>query len=747
MNNENSNEDYVDDVILTEEKKERVLKELHEEIEMQKAKYLLNGVHRDTEENNNVESNDDHYATLSKAKENLNQIQNDLNSYSLQNETSNDNYTYQIHHMANEDNNNNALYEEEAPKDFENEISQSMNGNQEEILTSERNEINYPLQPSYNFFNPIDNTNATTHKGKSSVEFMNKIKKKYVPKYKNTSSFRPPSNYEQRRTKSKAKKRDENMKKEIEEKFKQEHPFKPTITSSVHLGRFESESERIARLSRPKTIEINQRMRQKEIEEQREISSNKHTINRNVNPKQVSEKLFQMHQQLKEKKEKLKREYEDQIISEYSFAPQINPQSKILMNKYDNGIDIYTRGEQYEKAKEENLKMKREALEQEAKSKNKPMISEKSKKLAMKRHNTDNIDVYNRLYNNENNKDIDRSNYNDRDLEECTFTPNIISHSMITGDDTEGNQMNPSTIPNSGNINDFLSRQKIYEDIKRERQNRISQKAPKEECTFKPKINLTSDILVRTNTSRIAENKYNRLYEDYKKIQNRKEQLESFYNAQFDFKPKINELSRFIGREPTVNNLYTTDSKNVSTMSKKTNMTVDDECTFQPKLNTNSKYDHVQSNYKNDEAILNRINEEVKSKNEKISGLQNVLVKMDTKECSFQPEINRNVPNFESNKPMVMKGMAKYLEQMEKARKAKRDKEEREKEVFITGENWSRDNLITVPKPFKLSYQNIRKKDDIKKQREMQEMKECTFKPKTNESKNREIIKQLLKDA
>lgn len=266
MNNENSNEDYVDDVILTEEKKERVLKELHEEIEMQKAKYLLNGVHRDTEENNNVESNDDHYATLSKAKENLNQIQNDLNSYSLQNETSNDNYTYQIHNMANEDNNNNALYEEEAPKDFENEISQSMNGNQEEILTSERNEINYPLQPSYNFFNPIDNTNATTHKGKSSVEFMNKIKKKYVPKYKNTSSFRPPSNYEQRRTKSKAKKRDENMKKEIDEKFKQEHPFKPTITSSVHLGRFESESERIARLSRPKTIEINQRMRQKEIE-------------------------------------------------------------------------------------------------------------------------------------------------------------------------------------------------------------------------------------------------------------------------------------------------------------------------------------------------------------------------------------------------------------------------------------------------------------------------------------------------
>lgn len=122
------------------------------------------------------------------------------------------------------------------------------------------------------------------------------------------------------------------------------------------------------------------------------------------------------------------------------------------------------------------------------------------------------------------------------------------------------------------------------------------------------------------------------------------------------------------------------------------------------------------------------------------------MEKKDIAECKFKPEINKNAPNFENNKPMLMKGMSRYLEQMEKARKAKRDKEEREKEVFITGENWSRDNLITVPKPFKLSYQNAKKKDEAKRDRECQEMKECTFKPKTNESKNREIIKQLLKD-
>lgn len=73
---------------------------------------------------------------------------------------------------------------------------------------------------------------------------------------------------------------------------------------------------------------------------------------------------------------------------------------------------------------------------------------------------------------------------------------------------------------------------------------------------------------------------------------------------------------------------------------------------------------------------------------------------------------------------------------MEKARKAKRDKEEREKEVFVTGENWSRDNLITIPKPFNLSHQKLktdRREILINKNKQL-EMKECTFKPNTNES-------------
>jgi hypothetical protein len=113
-----------------------------------------------------------------------------------------------------------------------------------------------------------------------------------------------------------------------------------------------------------------------------------------------------------------------------------------------------------------------------------------------------------------------------------------------------------------------------------------------------------------------------------------------------------------------------------------------------------------------------------------------MMQEKDLQECKFQPELKSEMPNYDSKDPIMLKGFAKYVDQMEKARRAKREKEEREKEVFITGENWSPDNLITVPKPFNLSYQNAskKKKEEIKKKNEELIMKECTFKPATNES-------------
>ena len=710
--------------------------------------------------------------------------------------------------------------EEEEPKNLEEEISNSQNmslmNNNNIINTSHSNHTNNTVQPMYNFYNPIDydphnilldnneyypiekNINKSFHhnektpsqknknenyyrnnssKGKyssskisssnkiistksnnKSIEdsnkdnYINKMKRAYTPNYRK-NLYDKEKDYNNKRTKSKE--RYEIMKKDLENKFIKEHPFQPQIHTITNINRDETKDERLARLSKPKSIQITERMKQKEFNEEEKFKEENNNypnnINKKIDPEKVSNRLYKLHEQIKENKEKLKREFENSKLIECSFSPQINEKSKILMNKYEKK-PLYERCEDFEKAKNENLSRIRQNIEKEENEQKKPKISEKSKELALQSrayNNSEfsNDDIYTRLYK-ENIKN-EKHNYRNKEMEECTFLPQCNNLGTYYNND--------ELYQNFGNIDDFLERQKIYDEIKKDRlEKKLNKNQERESCSFKPKINLTSDILMKTNIERANENqidKYERLYNDAQKYKEKKEQLENFYNAQFDYKPKINELSKFIGRETNINqlnqsNINSSKNKLITSTSKNNKTTYSEqECTFKPKINTNKKYNHIQSNYKNDDGMLERINEEVRNKTEKVRDLQNILEKKDDEECLFNPEINKEIPNFDNNKPMYMKGMARYLEQMEKARQAKRDKEQREKEVFVTGENWSKNNLITVPKPFKLSYQNNNNKiEEIKKQREIQYLKDCTFKPVTNESKNREIIKQLLKD-
>jgi hypothetical protein len=190
-------------------------------------------------------------------------------------------------------------------------------------------------------------------------------------------------------------------------------------------------------------------------------------------------------------------------------------------------------------------------------------------------------------------------------LNECTFSPQLCYSSTLGG----------------GNIDHFLERQKIYEDIKKERlERKLSRSIEDRTYTFTPQINITSDILVRADENRLKENnedKINRLYKtNYEKIKSRKEQLETFYNAQYDFKPKINEISRLVGRDTNVEELSKTRAKPVS-------QPIDEArgCTFKPQTNKN-KFEYVHSNYKLDDNIMDRIQGEMKNKNEKIEEMK-----------------------------------------------------------------------------------------------------------------------------
>ena len=578
-------------------------------------------------------------------------------------------------------------------------------------------------------------------------EYMNKITKTNNPTYKNINNNKSLNISSDNIFAMKNKEKFESMKKELEDKFAEEHPFRPKINKKYNNKNEETEEERYNRLSRPKIFDINEKKRKKDLEELAKISeNNKSKIAYKINPKEVSNRLYNTHLQIKMKKDKIKQNYEENQNKEYSFTPEINHNSKLLMNKYQNK-PIYERNEEFEKQKTDNIIRMRLEIEKEQKERCKPLINENSRKIALMNRNNNNKnesgeqyeDVYERLYKENINKDT--KSLENREMKECTFIPrlNPISNYLVSNNFTNENNMD-----NDENLKDFLDRQKMYEELKKEKleKNKINNKS---NYTFKPEINSNSNLLVKCNPERYGEkdeDKYSRLYQDAQRIKIKKERMENELNNKYNFVPKINELSKYIGRKPGIEELnYIQENKEINKMNKK-----EEEYDFKPQMFNNNKYKNIQSKYKNDENMLERINEEVQNKDKKIKMMQKLKENKDIEQCNFIPEINKNIPDFENNKPMYMKGMARYLSQMEKARQAKRDKEQREKEVFLTGEGWSKNNGVTIPKPFKLSYQNNQKMQKIKKEREKEEKKDCYFKPKTNESKNKEIIKKLLNE-
>ena len=150
--------------------------------------------------------------------------------------------------------------------------------------------------------------------------YFKKMKRAYTPNYRK-NLYDKEKDYHNKRTKSKE--RYEMMKKDLENKFIKEHPFQPQIHSGININRYETEEERLNRLSKPKTIQITERMKQKEFNEEekfREENNNyPNNVRKNVDPQKVSNRLYKLHEQIKENKEKLKREFEDSKLKECSF--------------------------------------------------------------------------------------------------------------------------------------------------------------------------------------------------------------------------------------------------------------------------------------------------------------------------------------------------------------------------------------------------------------------------------------------
>ena len=194
--------------------------------------------------------------------------------------------------------------------------------------------------------------------------------------------------------------------------------------------------------------------------------------------------------------------------------------------------------------------------------------------------------------------------------------------------------------------------------------------------TFKPSINRNDRSELINNHSKISENnkscniynQYNRLYNDALIIYNRKKFLENFYNSQYTFNPKINDFSKAIG-ESRISQSNKANTFSKSSNNIKINDNSGEECTFKPNLYYNRKYIKKESYYKNFDKIIEKINEEKAKKKEIVKKYQEFQKKKEMAECKFIPEINKKIPNYNENNTLLsVKGVNKYLEQVEKFR-------------------------------------------------------------------------------
>ena len=106
----------------------------------------------------------------------------------------------------------------------------------------------------------------------------------------------------------------------------------------------------------------------------------------------------------------------------------------------------------------------------------------------------------------------------------------------------------------SGNMKDFYDRQNAFLQRQQEkRQDAASKYGEQAQCTFKPEINLTSEIICESDPVRGVEHptdKYERLYaKDKKKQEVIREMMEQEVYKEYTFQPKINKISKAIAQD------------------------------------------------------------------------------------------------------------------------------------------------------------------------------------------------------
>lgn len=276
-----------------------------------------------------------------------------------------------------------------------------------------------------------------------------------------------------------------------------------------------------------------------------------------------------------------------------------------------------------------------------------------------------------------------------------------------------------------------------------------------EESTVKIITKKRPEILEETPSQRVR-----RLsVQDHQQIQERKKQLEDAMYGHITYTPHIDPVSRMFGRKSTVQELYENPrGKQAQTWARvKAEQELDEECTFQPKINAKSRkmvepddYDYLYQKYESDypstEGYEESRNKEARSKSmasqnssrlqrinfdepermvveirqralEKEEQRRQALIAQEIaelQECSFQPSLqSRYRPESIDDDPIIIRGLGRHMELRDLTAKLKEENRQREFKAFhvVNVDKLRRpEDGTTVVKPFDLSYSQIPEK-------------------------------------
>ncbi|ETO61552.1 hypothetical protein F444_20455 [Phytophthora nicotianae P1976] len=199
------------------------------------------------------------------------------------------------------------------------------------------------------------------------------------------------------------------------------------------------------------------------------------------------------------------------------------------------------------------------------------------------------------------------------------------------------------------------------------------------------------------------------------------------------------------------------------------------ECTFQPTLVASKQRDGCASTSKlhnreprsrtklewQSENLLHLIEAERQKKADEIEAKRNAQELKELEECTFKPNLHkprtRGKPSANGSpspprgtvaeeKPVIVRGLGRFLELRDRARQQQAEQKQREQKVFAPNTSYE-PRSYTVPKPFKLSEtskESIRRRLKVREEMRAKERQECTFRPQTISSQNRRVLQNLL---